>query len=266
MPALIDTHCNLDDDRFRKDLRDVLQRAASAGVVHMMTIGVDLATSRAALDLAHRHPQISAVVGIQPNYASEAKPEDKAAIELLAADPRAVAIGETGLDRYWDRAPFDLQVEYFRWHLGLARRLGKPVVIHNRDAGMDVVQVLREDFAAHGAVPGIMHSFSDKEEVARECLALGMHISFAGMVTYKNAKELAAIAKWIPEDRLLVETDSPYLSPEPVRGKRNEPANVLRTALFLATLRGTTPDALSAKTTQNAIDLLGLQVSDAKPD
>src|SRR5215212_7701468 len=184
-PTLIDTHAHLDDEKFAGDLRAVLDRAAAAGVARAVTIGIDLATSRSAVALAGRFPALSAAVGIQPNHAAEAAPGDWDAVAALATDPRVVAVGETGLDRYWDRAPFDLQEDYFARHLDLARRLGKPVVIHCREAEADVVRVLRGEFEKHGPVRGVMHSFTGDVATARECLAVGLHISFAGMLTYK---------------------------------------------------------------------------------
>ncbi|HET6573793.1 MAG TPA: TatD family hydrolase [Fimbriiglobus sp.] len=257
-PELIDTHAHLDDPRFADDLPAVLDRAAVAGVARVLTIGIDLSTSRAALDLAARFPgRLAAVVGVQPNHVAEAGPADFDAVAQLAADPRAVAVGETGLDRYWDRAPFALQEEYFARHLDLARRLGKPVVIHCRDAGPDVVRVLRAEFDRGGPVRGVMHSFTGDAETARACLALGLHLSFAGMLTYKTATDLRGVAKTVPPERLLVETDSPYLAPVPVRGKRNEPAFVAHTAACLAGLLGVSPEELAATTTRNARELFG---------
>jgi TatD DNase family protein len=258
-PELIDTHAHLDDLRFADDLPAVLERAAAAGVARVLTVGIDLATSRAALALAARHPdRLAAVVGVQPNHVAEAGPEDFDEVARLAAYPLAVAVGETGLDRYWDRAPFDLQEESFARHLDLARRLGKPVVIHCRDAGPDVVRVLRADFDRGGPVRGVMHSFTGDAETARACLGLGLHLSFAGMLTYKTAADLREVARLVPPERLLVETDSPYLAPVPVRGKRNEPAFVAHTAACLAGLMGLSVNELAEQTTRNARGLFGL--------
>src|SRR5687768_7232766 len=160
-PELIDTHAHLDDPRFADDLPAVLERATAAGVTRVLTVGIDLATSRAALALAARYPgRLAAVVGIQPNHVAEAGPDDFDEVAQLAADPLAAAVGATGLDRYWDKAPFALQEEFFARHLTLARQLGKPVVIHCRDAGPDVVRVLRTEFDLHGPVRGVMHSFT----------------------------------------------------------------------------------------------------------
>jgi TatD DNase family protein len=255
--TLIDTHAHLDDARFG-DLPAVLDRATAAGVARVLTIGIDRATSEASVALARQYPMLAAAVAIQPNHAAEAGPDDFARISELAADPLVVAVGETGLDRYWDRAPFALQEDFFVRHLHLARRVGKPVVIHCRQAEADVVRVLAGDFAASGPVPGVMHSFSGDLATAEACLGLGLHVSFAGMVTYKNAAALREVAKAVPADRLLVETDSPYLAPEPVRGKRNEPAFVAHTLRRLAEVRGEDAEALAAATTTNARRLFGV--------
>ncbi|MEO2088167.1 MAG: TatD family hydrolase [Gemmataceae bacterium] len=255
MAPLIDTHAHLDDDRFAADLPAVLDRAAAAGVVRVLTIGVDLATSRAAVGLAARHRVLAAVVGIQPNHAAEAAPTDWDEVADLASRPEVVGVGESGLDRYWDRAPFPLQEDYFVRHLHLARRLGKPIVIHCRRAEADVVRVLRAEFDRYGPVRGVMHSFSGDADTAAACVAVGLHVSFAGMLTYKTAADLRAVAATVPADRLLVETDSPYLAPVPVRGKRNEPAFVRHTVDCLAAVRGVTAEVITDQTTQNAREL-----------
>ena len=255
MPPLIDTHAHLDDDRFAADLPAVLDRAAAAGVVGVLTIGIDLATSRAAVELAARWPRLKAVVGIQPNHVADAQPGDFAEIVALADAANVVGVGETGLDRHWDRAPFSLQEDYFVRHLELARRSDKPVVIHCREAEADVVRVLR---AFGGPVRGVLHSFSGDAATAAACLELGLHVSFAGMLTYKTAEALRAVAAAVPLDRLLVETDSPYLAPVPVRGKRNEPAYVRHTADVLAKVMGVGVDELAEATTRNARGLFAL--------
>jgi TatD DNase family protein len=255
----IDTHAHLDDERFATDLPVVLARAGDAGIARVLTIGVDLATSRAAVRLAATHPVLAAAVGIQPNHASEAGPADWDEIVRLAeAGPPAVALGETGLDRYWDRCPFPMQLDYFARHLELARRRSLPVVIHCREAEADVVAILKDAFDRHGPVRGVMHSFSGDAETARACVEMGLYISFAGMVTYKTGATLRAVAKEVPEDKILVETDSPYLAPVPVRGKRNEPAFVVHTGTIIAAERGEQVEAFAALTTANARTLFGI--------
>jgi TatD DNase family protein len=258
MPIWIDTHAHLDDERFREDLEAVLARAGAAGLERILTIGVDLATSRAAVDLAERYSLLRAVVGIQPNHVADAQPSDWDEIVQLARRPEVVGLGESGLDRYWDRAPFPLQEVYFARHLDLARERDLPIVIHCREADDEMVSTLQAEFNRRGPIRGVMHSFTGSAAKAQACLACGLHISFAGMLTYKNAPELRTVAATIPRNRLLVETDSPYLAPVPVRGQRNEPANVIHTGACLATLLGCTPNDLAFTTTQNARALFQL--------
>jgi TatD DNase family protein len=255
---LIDTHAHLDDERFDADRPAVLQRAAAAGVSRVVVVATTAATSRICVDLAARHEPLFATVGIQPNHVAEAAPNDWDEVVRLVTSHKVVALGETGLDRYWDRAPFPQQEDHFARHLELARRHNLAVVIHCREAEADVVRMLRADFDKHGAVRGVMHSFTGDLATARACLAMGLFISFAGMVTYKNAQPLRDIAKEVPAERLLVETDSPYLAPVPVRGKRNEPAFVAHTAALLAEVRDVPPAGFAEQTTRNARRLFAL--------
>jgi TatD DNase family protein len=251
---LFDTHAHLFDERFADDLPAVLDRAAAAGVERTVAVGIDAASSRASLDLARRFPdRLAAAVGIQPNHAAEAAPADwDEVVRLAKSGPPVAAVGETGLDRYWDRTPFPVQEDYFARHLALARRLGLPVVIHCRESEADVIRMLRDEFERHGPVRGVMHSFTGDVETAGACLAMGLYVSFAGMITYKTAENLRAVARTIPADRLLVETDCPYLAPVPVRGKRNEPAFVAHTAAALAAERGVSEEVFAEDTTRNA--------------
>jgi TatD DNase family protein len=249
---LIDTHAHLDDEQFREDLPAVLQRAAAAGVIRVVTIGTTAPSSAASIALAERHPLLSASVGIQPNNIAGEPSGTWDEIVRLVTRPEVVAVGETGLDRHWDTTPFAQQEDYFARHLALARRQHLPVVIHCREAEADVVRMLNDDYKRHGPVRGVMHSFTGEPATAQACLAMGLYISFAGMVTYKNAQALREAAKQVPLERLLVETDSPYLAPVPLRGKRNEPANVVHTAAWLAGLHGIGTDAFAEQTTRNA--------------
>lgn len=251
MLPLIDTHCHLDEQAFDVDRDEVLARAAEADITRMLTIGTTADTSRRAVELAAQYPVLFAAVGIQPNYVSQAGPADWDSIVDLATHPRVAAIGETGLDRYWDHSPFDLQVDYFRRHLDLARKRDLPFVVHCREAEPDTVAELQRAASA-GPLRGVMHSFAGSWETAKQCLDLGLYISFAGMVTYKKSQPLMEVARQVPADRLLVETDSPYLAPQPVRGKRNEPSFVRMTANHIAELRGISRDDLAAITTENA--------------
>lgn len=249
--ALFDTHAHLTDERFADDLPAVLDRAAAAGVER--TIAVAVTDSAACVALAARFAdRVSASVGVQPNHVGEVTDRDWDDVVELANRPEVVAVGETGLDRYWDRAPFALQEEWFARHLELAGRLRLPVIIHCREAEADVVRMLTAEYDRRGPIAGVMHSYCGDADSARACLDMGLHVSFAGMVTYKTADDLRAVARTIPLDRLLVETDCPYLAPVPVRGQRNEPAYVAHTAALLARERGELLETLAAATTANA--------------
>jgi TatD DNase family protein len=256
---LIDTHAHLDDEQFQRDLPEVLRRAAEAGVCRVVTVATTAPSSAATVALAAQHPMLVATVGIQPNHVAEAAPDAWDQVLSLVARAGVVAIGETGLDRHWDYTPFAQQEDYFARHLELARRHSLAVVIHCRKAEADAVRMLRADYDRHGPVRGVMHSFTGDVATAEACLAMGLHISFAGMVTYKNAQALRDVAKTVPAERLLLETDSPYLAPVPVRGKRNEPAFVAHTAACLAVVRGVDAAALAEQTTRNARELFRLR-------
>ena len=249
---LFDTHTHLDQSDFDAIRDDVVARATAAGVEAMIAVGTTAAASRKCVELASRYDCVYAAVGIQPNYVAESGPDDWTKIERLAAAPRVVAIGETGLDRHWDYTPFDQQQDYFERHMRLARRLNLPFVVHMRDCDADILAMLREGRRA-GVLHGVMHSFTGDAAMAAECVDLGLHISFAGMVTYKKSQALRDCAAMIPAGRLLIETDCPYLSPEPVRSQRpNEPALLMHTAACLATVRGETLEQFAAQTTANA--------------
>ncbi|MBK9712324.1 MAG: TatD family hydrolase [Kouleothrix sp.] len=256
---LIDTHMHLHLAQFDGERSAVLSRAQAAGVARMVEIGYDLDSSRAAVDLASSDPAIYAVVGIQPHYAAQADASWLDEIRRLAGHSRVVAIGEIGLDYYHDRAPHDQQEQLFREQLALARELGLPVVIHSRDAQADTVRILRD--AARGQ-PGIMHSFSGDWGYAEACLEVGFHLSFSGPVTFPKAAELHEVARRAPIDRILTETDSPYLSPHPLRGKRNEPANVRLVAERLAVLREIALAELADAVWQNAARIFRLPDQD----
>jgi TatD DNase family protein len=262
---LIDTHAHLDDERFAADLPDVLDRARVAGVVQIITIATTASTSHASIALAARYDPLFAAVGIQPNHVAEAAPADWDEVVQLVQRDRVVAVGETGLDRHWDYTPFEQQQDFFARHLELARRHNLPIVIHCRDAEADVVRMLREEHDRNGPLRGVMHSFTGDLATARDCLAMGLHISVAGMVTYKNAQPLRDVARQVPLDRLLVETDSPYLAPVPVRGQRNEPAFVAHTAALLATVCGIEASLLAEQTTTNARELFRLPRPESRP-
>jgi TatD DNase family protein len=255
---LIDTHAHLDDDKFDADRDDVVARSSAAGVTSIVAIGTTAENSGRVLDLTGRYQGVFASVGIHPNNAAQVQPGDWDRIVELAQHDRAVALGETGLDRYWHDTPLELQQDYFDRHLRLMQATGLPVVIHMRDCQPDMLAMLREARSL-GPLTGVMHSYTGDAAGAAECCELGLYISFAGMVTYKKSQDLRDVAAGVPADRILVETDSPYLSPEPLRGKRNEPANVVHTARIVAAARGVSFDDFAALTTANARRLFSLQ-------
>lgn len=255
---LIDTHAHLDDERFAADLPDVLERARAAGVERIVAVATTLASTRRCIELANTHEMLRPSAGIHPNHAAEAGPKDWDEVARLAATSNVVALGETGLDRHWAFTPLAMQEDYFARHLDLARRLNKAVIIHSRECDADMLRVLRAEFDRNGPIRGIMHSFTGGEELARACLDMGLYLSFAGMVTYKNAGGLRTLGGKIPADRILVETDCPYLAPVPHRGKRNEPAFVAATAQCLAEARGEEVTAFAVQTSRNARCVLGL--------
>jgi TatD DNase family protein len=249
-----DTHAHLDQPEFDADRREVVARARAAGVETMLCPAVDAASSQTVLELAEEF-DLPAAVGIHPNSTANAGPDDWQRVERLSCHPRVVALGETGLDRYWDHSPLNCQQEYLDRHLRLAQTRDLPVILHCREAAAEMMPLLH-DAAARGPLRGVLHAFSGDAGLVAECVALGLFISFAGNVTYTNKKfdSLRAAAKTVPDDRLLIETDSPYLTPQPFRGKqkRNEPANMTHTAAFLAELRGVSVDQIAGLTTANA--------------
>lgn len=248
---LIDTHAHLHTAQFESDREAVIERATAAGVTRIIEIGYDLPSSRAAIALGERHQQIFAVVGIQPHYAAEADQTWLAEIAELARHPKVAAIGEIGLDYFHDRAPHAAQESLFRAQLTMAHQLGLAVVIHSRDARDDTLRILRDVTARTGQL-GVMHSFSGDWAYAEACLACGFAISLSGPVTFAKAAELHDVARRVPLDRMLTETDSPYLAPHPLRGKRNEPANVRLVAERIAALRDAPLDSVAAAVWQTA--------------
>lgn len=247
-----DTHCHINDKRFGDDLPETIQRAKDALVTRMVVIGVSHETSSECAKIAGEHEGVYAAVGIQPNYAHEVAAGDWDAILKMLKLPSVVALGETGLDRHWDDCPFDIQQDFFDRHLRASQDLDVPFIVHMRECGDDVLKMLQEA-RSRGPLNGIMHSFTGDLDLMQACVEIGMHISFAGMVTFKKSTSLREVAAAVPDDRLLIETDAPYLSPEPKRKvRRNEPALVVHTAECVASTRGTTVEALAEMTTQNA--------------
>jgi TatD DNase family protein len=253
---LFDTHVHLHFPEFAGDLDAVLARARAAGVRRMLTVGADVASSRAAVALAEREPDVWASVGIHPHEAATADDDALRELERLAGGPRVVAIGEIGLDFFRDLSPRDAQARAFERQLELARRLGKPVLVHCRDAHTETLATL--DRGRVGQRGGIMHCFSGDVAIARRCLDLGLLVSLAGPVTYPKARALPDVARFVPADRLVIETDCPYLPPQPHRGQRNEPAYLAITATRVAEMRGEPVDRLAARMSDNARALLGV--------
>jgi TatD DNase family protein len=255
---LIDTHAHLTDDRFAGDLPDVLQRAQEAGLCAVINAGFDLASSQRAVALAASVPMVYAAVGIHPHEASAMDIHVLEEIRRLAGSGKVVAVGEIGLDYYYNHAPRQRQQETLRAQLGLARELKLPVIVHDREAHGDILSILQEE--PPGSLAGVMHCFSGDRAFAARCLELGLYISIAGPVTFKKASELADVAAYVPADRLLLETDAPYLAPVPYRGRRNEPAYVMAVAQQVAQIRQVGTEELAAMTTANAIRLFGLDI------
>lgn len=251
---LVDSHCHLDFPEFAEDLDGVLARAADAGVGVMQTICTRLGKFPGVLAMARAHDNLYCSVGVHPHNVSS---EPAATAEILIDHARAdevIGIGESGLDYFYDHAPRELQRESFRTHAAAARETGLPLIVHTRDADRDTIDILTEEIRA-GAFKGLIHCFSTSRELAEKTLELGFYISVAGIVTFNKAEALREILAGVPLERLLVETDAPYLAPAPRRGKRNEPAFVAHTAASLAEIKGVTPEALAQVTTDNFFTL-----------
>lgn len=255
---LIDTHVHLNADQYDEDLEEVIQRALDVGVDRMFVVGFDTKTIERAMQLIDAYDFIYAIIGWHPVDAIDFTDERLEWIEELSKHPKVIGIGEMGLDYHWDKSPKDVQKEVFRKQIALAKRVKLPIIIHNREATQDCIDILMEEHAEE--VGGIMHSFSGSPEIADIVTnKLNFYISLGGPVTFKNAKQPKEVAKHVSLDRLLVETDAPYLSPHPYRGKRNEPARVTLVAEQIADLRGISYEEVAAQTTQNAERLFGLK-------
>lgn len=254
---IVDSHAHLNLPEFGDDVADAIERAQKAGVRQIVCVGTTVETTRTAIELARQHSGvIYATAGIHPNYAGDAGPDDWDALASLAGAPEAVAVGETGLDYHRDHTTPRVQKEFFRRHLDLAAELCKPVVIHARKAESEVTNILK-GFSGH--LEGIRHCFSGSAEEAQRSVDLGFHVSFAGNVTWKNRERLREAAASVPAERLLVETDCPYLTPAGAPCRRNEPAHVVLTARVVARSRNVPLPELAARTTTNARELLGLE-------
>jgi len=257
---LVDSHCHLDFPDLAAELDELLLRMRDNDVVHALCISVTLENWPRIRDIAQRHPQLSMTVGVHPDEATAREPGVAELVEL-AANPKVVGIGETGLDYFRASGDLDWQRQRFRTHIRAARECGKPLVIHTRAASADTLDIMRQERADE--VGGVMHCFTETQQVADAALELGFHISFSGIVTFKNAIDLKEVAKRVPPDRLLVETDSPYLAPVPHRGKRNEPAFVRHVAEYVAHLRDISLESLAEATTANFERLFRVRVQRA---
>ncbi len=246
---LVDSHCHL--DHFTADEDAVVARAVAAGVGAMLTIGPRLSRSAGIRALADRHREVWCTIGIHPHHAAEEGVPTLAALLEAADHPRVVGLGEAGLDYFYDHAPHDVQQDCFRLHIRAAQSAGLPLVIHARDADDDIAAILQAETQRGGAFPFILHCFSSSRRLAEIGVRLGGHISFSGILTFQKSQEIRDIARDVPADRLLVETDSPYLAPVPLRGKVNEPTHVVHIAAKLAEIRGLEPAALADLTTAN---------------
>lgn len=251
MPVLVDSHCHLDFPDFEPERDNIVQRARDAGIVRMVTISTRVHEFDRVLKITETYPQVFCSVGTHPHHADKEPDVTTEQLVTLASHPKVVAIGEAGLDYFYDKAPRGAQEQGLRRHIDAARLTGLPLVIHSRDADDDMAQILAEETRGKGAFPFVLHCFTGGSELAERAIALGGYVSFSGIAAFKNSTALREIAANIPKDRLLVETDAPYLAPPPHRGKRNEPSYVLHTATIIAEHLGLSIDAFAETTTEN---------------
>jgi TatD DNase family protein len=248
--SLVDSHCHLDFPDFAEEREAVIARARAAGVGTLVTICTKITEFEAVRAIAESDPDIWCTLGIHPHEAAAEPAVDEARLAALSAHPKVIGIGECGLDYHYDLAPREAQRRVFRVHARAARAARLPLVVHTREADDDTIRILADE-SGEGRLTGVLHCFTSTPALARAALELGFLISFSGIVTFKNAEALREVARQVPLDRMLVETDAPYLAPVPKRGQRNEPAFVAHTAAFLAKLKGVTPEALAMATTAN---------------
>jgi TatD DNase family protein len=253
--TLVDSHVHLDHEQFRPDLDALIDRAHDQGITRLLTIGTGDGPPKldCAIELAAKYPGVYATVGVHPHEASKANAATFDNLRALLAERSVLALGEIGLDYHYDFSPRDVQREVFVEQMRIARHANKPIIIHTREAWPDTLDLLRREWTG----PGIMHCFTGDEAQAREALAIGFHLSFGGVLTFKTAEAVRQAAAIVPDDRLLVETDAPYLAPVPHRGKRNEPAFMMETVRRLAQVRGTEPEHIAAVTSANFERLTG---------
>lgn len=260
----IDSHCHINFPELANRMPELMQRMADNGVTHALCVSVDLPDFPQVLALAEAYPHIYASVGVHPDYEDTEEPS-AAQLVQLAAHPKIIAIGETGLDYFRLKGDLEWQRERFRQHIRASIQSQKPLIIHTRAAAEDTIRILREERAgtAQGGVAGVMHCFTESLEVAQAAIELGFYISFSGILTFKSAKELQSVAKALPLDRILIETDAPYLAPTPHRGKTNEPAFVRHVGEFLADLRGISSAEVQQVTSRNFFNLFKLPAAHA---
>ena len=249
-PMLVDSHCHLDFPDFSTELDAVISRTRAAGVGRIITISTRVKRHAQVLAIAEKFPEVFCSVGTHPHYADEEADVDAQELASLAKHPKIVAIGEAGLDYFRNNSPREAQAASFRQHIAAARETGLPLVIHSRDCDADMMQILREE-SGQGAFPAVLHCFTGGRDLAFAAIELGHYVSFTGILTFKNSDALREIAAALPADRIMVETDAPYLAPLPYRGKRNEPAYVVETAKVLADARGAAADEIARQTTEN---------------
>lgn len=247
---LFDSHAHYDDEKFEPDRPEVLERALNRGVSLVLNAASDIETSKKSILLAEKYPYIYTAVGVHPHNVEEAGENAVHELKALSGGKKVVAIGEIGLDYHYDFAPRPLQREWFSRQIGLARELGLPIVVHNRDSHQDVMDVIKAENARDTG--GVFHCYSGSVEMAKELLELNFYISFGGVITFKNSRRAAEVVEYLPEDRLLIETDCPYLAPEPYRGKRNESAYIIEIARKVAEIRKTTLERVAEFTMENA--------------
>ena len=255
----IDSHCHLDSEDYSGEIDSIVQRAKDAGINAMLTIGTHITKAHESIEIAEKFDNVYCSIGIHPHFA-ESEPEVTVEeLVELAKHPKVIGIGETGLDYYYDSSPRDIQQKSFRTHIKAARQAGLPVIVHTRSADKDTIKILKDEYS-NGAFSGVIHCFTSGEELAVRALELGFYISASGIITFKKSDELRDVLSMIPLDRLLLETDAPWLAPTPYRGKRNEPSYIVHVASVLAKLKGVTVDDIGKATTKNFLNLFKVKL------
>ncbi|MBP3197788.1 MAG: TatD family hydrolase [Butyrivibrio sp.] len=255
---IFDTHAHYDDEQFDKDRHDLLASMKESGIGHIVNIGADMASSKRALELANEYEYIYAAVGVHPSDTEQLEADDKA-IEVLGqycSNEKCVAVGEIGLDYHWPDPSPDIQKKWFIRQLGLAREKKLPVVIHSRDAAADTLQIMKQEHAEE--IGGVVHCFSYSKEIARQCVDMGFYIGIGGVLTFKNGRKMVEVVKEIPMDKILLETDCPYLAPEPFRGKRNSSLYLPYVVEKMAEIKGISVDEVIKITEANALEMYGI--------